>query len=216
MTQDEFVKRCANQISASLIKEGYGDLDRKWSELPQAIRRTTNDIVNGVDRKPAPGMEGKTVGDYVKDNFGKDKGYGLKKFGRQIKRGAQVAAAVPALGASVAVSSGVKAAKNAYGSARGALKRFIGEDTEHEGIPTSYTHFAVRKSDNKIVNGRDYSDKDSNELKQNMKENFGQDLEDMGLDITKFKIFTVRGCNSAGINPFDEGSWDNVQPEDCK
>lgn len=226
MTQNEFVTRCAKQVSASLIKEGYGDLDRKWSDLPGAIYKAGKDIANGVDKAPSPRVAGRSVGDYVKDNFGKDKGYGLKKFGRQIKRGAQLAAATPALAASVAVGSGVKAAKDfaasasekataAYGSARGALKRFIGEDTTHGGIPTEYTHFAIRKADNKIVNGWDYSDKDSSELKQYMKDYFGQDLEDMGLDVRKFKIFTVRGCKSAGINPFDEGAWDNIQPEDC-
>lgn len=212
MTQEEFIKRTAGNVSRTLIREGYGDLDKKWSDIGKGIVKTARNRANGIG--PSKNNGGKTIGGYVRDNFGQDKGFGLRKLGRQFKRGAQVAVAAPAVTAAHLGGTAVHGAKEMYGKAKGLLKQFIGESNLKFEVP-DYTHFAVRKSDNHIVNGWDYSDIPSSELRQFMRDYFIVDLEDMGLDPKKFKIWTVRGCKNNGIDPFDPTSWDNTTEEDC-
>lgn len=220
MTQEEFIKRTAANVSRQLIKEGYGDLDKKWSDLGKGIRRAAHDAANGVEHEPTKHKG--TLGDYVADNFGQDKGYGMKKLGRQIKRGTQVALAGAGTAGAIAGGTAIhktkelgNKTKELGGKARGLLQRFIGESNLHFDVPQEYTHFAVRKSDKHIVNGWDYSDHDYAELNQFKRDYFTVDLEDMGLDAKKFKIMTVRGCKNAGIDPFDPTSWDNTTESDC-
>ena len=73
----------------------------------------------------------------------------------------------------------------------------------------NYTHFAVNKATNKIVNGWDYSDYDNEELRQFAKDYFFNDLIDYELDPKQYTILTVNGCKRRGIDPFDDTQWAN-------
>jgi len=72
-----------------------------------------------------------------------------------------------------------------------------------------YTHFAVNKQTNKIVNGWDYSGYDPSELRQFKKDYFIEDLIDMEFNPNDYKILTDRGCRQQGINPDDDMCWSN-------
>jgi hypothetical protein len=72
------------------------------------------------------------------------------------------------------------------------------------------THFAVNKKTNLIVNGWDYSDHDSDELKQFKKDYFDDDLEDYGFNPKDYKILSRKACLRQGINPDDQlNCWSN-------
>jgi len=77
----------------------------------------------------------------------------------------------------------------------------------YSGINPKYTHFAALKSNNKIVNGWDYSDYDSEELKSAKKEYFFQDIQDMDIDPKLVAIYTRKYLEKKGINPFDTNNW---------
>lgn len=83
----------------------------------------------------------------------------------------------------------------------------LNESYAQEG---NYTHFAVNKQTNKIVNGWDYSDHDNAELRQFARDYFIQDLIDNDLDPTQYTILTRIGCKKRGINPDDDNQWANA------
>jgi len=70
-------------------------------------------------------------------------------------------------------------------------------------VDRKYTHFAVRKSDNKIVTGWEYKDLD----KESIKEYITMDLKDMDLLPKEYTILTKQQLLSKGINPFDWSNW---------
>ncbi len=75
---------------------------------------------------------------------------------------------------------------------------------------SDYTHFAVNKKTNLIVNGWDYRGYDADELKQFKKDYFIVDLVDNDFNPKEYKILTRQGCLKQGINPDDEmNCWSN-------
>lgn len=72
-----------------------------------------------------------------------------------------------------------------------------------------YTHFAVNKETNKIVNGWDYSDIEPTELKQFKRDYFIVDLVDYGLDPKNYKIVGDKFLRRNGIDPDDDSNWAN-------
>lgn len=72
-------------------------------------------------------------------------------------------------------------------------------------IPKAYTHFIVRKSDNKIINGYDYKGVDSDDIKYFTKEDFKQ----MGLSPKDFTLVGKTFLISKGIDPYNVDNWTN-------
>ena len=73
----------------------------------------------------------------------------------------------------------------------------------------NYSHFAVNKATNKIVNGWDYSDYDPSELRQFKNDYFTVDLVDNDLDPKQYKIVTSKYLIRQGIDPNDNNNWAN-------
>lgn len=90
-----------------------------------------------------------------------------------------------------------------------SVKRILKEEEEFKNNQ-GYTHFAVNKETNKIVNGWDYSDIDSDELRTFKRDYFTVDLVDYGFNPKDYKIWTYRHCVNKGINPDDNNNWSNV------
>ena len=90
---------------------------------------------------------------------------------------------------------------------------------ETEKLGHGYTHFAVQKSDNKIVNGWDYSslfDKDDNRFDTNSVLEYAKgDLKDMfpTRKLSDFKIVTTNALRGKQIDPADSNNWlkDEIQ-----
>lgn len=78
-------------------------------------------------------------------------------------------------------------------------------DSLKENINKKYTHFAVRKSDNTIVNGWEYKDLDNESIKEYSK----MDLKDQFPDSkpSEFTIITKAAIERKGIDPFDTKNW---------
>lgn len=83
----------------------------------------------------------------------------------------------------------------------------IGEAKEFKVDP-KYTHFAVRKDNNLIVNGWDYKGVDKNDIIYYVK----MDLNDLFPNnrASDFKVLTIKGLEKQGINPFDWNSWEKT------
>jgi hypothetical protein len=75
------------------------------------------------------------------------------------------------------------------------------------GINPKYTHFAVLKSNNKIVNGWDYNGHEQSELNQFKRDYFFNDIADMGINPKLVAIYTKRTLENRGINPLDTNNW---------
>lgn len=74
----------------------------------------------------------------------------------------------------------------------------------------NYTHFAVNKNTNLIVNGWNYNGYDGSELKTFKKDYFFDDLIDNDFNPKDFKILTKQACLRQGINPDDmTNCWSN-------
>jgi hypothetical protein len=73
----------------------------------------------------------------------------------------------------------------------------------------NYSHFAVNKVTNKIVNGWDYADYDPSELRQFKSDYFTRDLIDYDLDPKQYKIVTGKYLLRQGIDPNDNNNWAN-------
>lgn len=72
-------------------------------------------------------------------------------------------------------------------------------------VDKKYTHFALRKLDNKIVNGWDYKNSDSDDIKLYS----SIDLKDNDLNPNDYKILSLKSLTKLGINPFDWINWAN-------
>ena len=70
---------------------------------------------------------------------------------------------------------------------------------------TEYTHLAVNKFTNLIVNGWDYSNEDPQDLKQFKNDYFIIDLKDYGFNPKVYKIITSKFAAKNGIN-----QWSNT------
>lgn len=73
----------------------------------------------------------------------------------------------------------------------------------------NYSHFAVNKATNKIVNGWDYSEYDPSELRQFKKDYFDVDMIDYGFNPRDYKIVTGKYLLRQGIDPDDNNNWAN-------
>jgi len=74
----------------------------------------------------------------------------------------------------------------------------------------NYTHFAVRKSDNKILNGWDYSEYDSEDLNSDKYHYFYYDMDDMDVPKNEYTIKKAQTLIRLGVNPFDFDNWRNL------
>ena len=87
------------------------------------------------------------------------------------------------------------------------------EETIEEGETfqnnQNYSHFAVNKATNKIVNGWDYSEYDPSELRQFKKDYFDVDMIDYGFNPKDYKIVTGKFLLRQGIDPNDNNNWAN-------
>ena len=70
---------------------------------------------------------------------------------------------------------------------------------------TNYTHLAVNKFTNLIVNGWDYADEDPQDLRQFKNNYFIVDLKDYGFNPKVYKIVTTKFAAKNGIN-----QWSNT------
>lgn len=73
----------------------------------------------------------------------------------------------------------------------------------------NYSHFAVNKVTNKIVNGWDYHDEDPYDLRTFKREYFIDDLIDYELDPKDYKILNAKTLLRMGIDPDDDSNWAN-------
>jgi hypothetical protein len=99
-------------------------------------------------------------------------------------------------------------------SAKGVLKemgRYDSDLEEGESFKNNqnYSHFAVNKATNKIVNGWDYSQYDPSELRQFKKDYFDADMVDYGFNPRDYKIVTGKYLLRQGIDPDDNNNWAN-------
>ena len=91
-----------------------------------------------------------------------------------------------------------------YGIIKESIKRVLKENV------SNYTHYAVNKKTNLIVNGWDYAGYNSDELRQYKNDYFNTDLIDYGFNPKDYKILTKKACIRQGINPDDEMNyWSN-------
>ena len=74
----------------------------------------------------------------------------------------------------------------------------------------NYTHFAVNKMTNLIVDGWDYSGYDSEELKQYKNDYFNNDLMENGFNPKMYKILSFKGCQKQGLDPNNTQIWSNT------
>jgi hypothetical protein len=99
------------------------------------------------------------------------------------------------------------------------FKQFINESVETEanegdsmkGLKkqiNGYTHFAVRKSNNKIVNGWDYKGIDNDDLRHFKNDYFTMDLKDMDVDHKTVNILTKKALATKGIDILNNSSWE--------
>ncbi len=82
---------------------------------------------------------------------------------------------------------------------RGMIREF--KNNQH------YTHFAVNKQTNKIVNGWDYRGYDPSELRQFSKDYFYNDLVDNDMNPKDYKILTDKFLRRMDIDPDDNNNW---------
>jgi hypothetical protein len=81
---------------------------------------------------------------------------------------------------------------------------------KRSGINRKYTHFAVLKKNNKIVNGWEYKGYDPEELKSDKNHYFNYDLRDMEVNHKDVSILKKATLIKRGIDPFDNKNWNNV------
>ena len=85
----------------------------------------------------------------------------------------------------------------------------LGKVNESFNNNDNYSHFAVNKATNKIVNGWNYDGYDSDDLRRFKHDYFVVDLVDYGLNPKQYKIVTKRFLLRQGINPDDNNNWSN-------
>lgn len=78
--------------------------------------------------------------------------------------------------------------------------------SEDNSINPKYTHFAVFKSNGKIVDGWEYPDTEPEDIKYYSKMDLNDNFPEYKVNM--FKIYTIRGLKNLGIdNPFDSSNW---------
>ena len=78
----------------------------------------------------------------------------------------------------------------------------------YKGINPKYTHFAVRKTDDKIVTGWEYKGIDKEELQADKEHYFYFDLRGMEVAPKTVRIMTAAGIvRKLGIDPFNQANW---------
>ena len=73
-----------------------------------------------------------------------------------------------------------------------------------------YTHFAVNKMTNLIVDGWCYAGYDSEDLKADKNYYFNNDLKENGFNPKVYKILSFKGCQKQGIDPNNKQLWSNT------
>lgn len=96
--------------------------------------------------------------------------------------------------------------KKQDGKCKYVSQKELNESNAQDG---NYTHFAVNKQTNKIVDGWDYTGYDPEELRQYKMDYFYNDLKTNNLDPKQYTIITRVGCKKRGINPDDDTQWEN-------
>lgn len=84
---------------------------------------------------------------------------------------------------------------------------FIQVEKEKSLINPKYTHFAILKSNNKIINGWEYGDIDVEDLKSDKEHYFYFDIKDLDFKPKDVKILTKKALERININPFDANNW---------
>jgi hypothetical protein len=83
------------------------------------------------------------------------------------------------------------------------------ESINESAVNNDYTHFAVRKSDNKIVSGWEYKNLDNESIKEyskiDLKDNFPNNK------LSDFKIVTKKSLENNNVNPFDTNNWYKIE-----
>jgi len=103
------------------------------------------------------------------------------------------------------------AEKGGYMAKGGGIdKTLISSIPKRHRADRKYTHFAVGKSDNKILNGWDYSKYDSAELNADKYHYFYYDMNDMDVSKNDYTIKKAQTLIREGINPFDFNNWKNL------
>lgn len=103
------------------------------------------------------------------------------------------------------------AEKGGYMAKGGGIdKTLISSIPKRRRADRKYTHFAVGKSDNKILNGWDYSEYDSAELNADKYHYFYYDMNDMDVSKNDYTIKKAQTLIREGINPFDFNNWKNL------
>lgn len=81
---------------------------------------------------------------------------------------------------------------------------------EYNDKELDFTHFAVNKQTNLIVDGWGYAGYDTEDLASNKRDYFYQDLEDNGFNPKAYKILSFKACKRAGIDPNNKQNWSNT------
>lgn len=79
----------------------------------------------------------------------------------------------------------------------------------------SYTHYAVNKFTNLIVNGWDYSGHDNSELIKFKNDYFFDDLKDCGFNPKTYKILGLVACKKQGLDPDNDVNWSSTGVFPC-
>lgn len=77
-------------------------------------------------------------------------------------------------------------------------------------IDPKYTHFALRKSTNKIVNGWEYKDLDPQSIAEYVK----GDLKDMDIKPSEVSVLTTKGIKAKNIDLFDSDNWEKLEVDE--
>lgn len=91
-----------------------------------------------------------------------------------------------------------------------SLMEGVNNSTSENG---GYTHYAISKTNGKIVNGWDYEGYEPSELRQFKKDYFIDDLKDMGFNPKNIRILTLKGLQREGLDPNDDNNWSNGEED---
>ena len=81
---------------------------------------------------------------------------------------------------------------------------------EYQDKELNYTHFAVNKNTNLIVDGWDYTGYDTEDLKSDKNGYFYEDLRGNGFNPKAYKILSFKACKKGGFDPNDKANWSNT------
>lgn len=108
------------------------------------------------------------------------------------------------------IAEAVKNVISRYGNVNEACQEAEVVGGEYDDKELNYTHFAVNKATNLIVDGWDYSGYDSEELKSYKRDYFYDDLESNGFNPKAYKILSFKACKRAGLDPNNQVNWSNT------